>query len=142
MPPAVIVLLTLGAVLVLIVAGALVYVAARPQPISVTGSVTITSSIDGGKTCQGVDGYDDIHGGASVVIHDSAGKVVATGALDDGVGTELATADIAVTCRFDFTVRDVPRQKFYGVEVSHRGTVTFNAKQVSAGPVALSLGDS
>jgi hypothetical protein len=140
LPPVAIVLLTLGAVLVLAVAAALVYAVTRPQPIAVTGSVTIKSNIDGGKTCQGTGGFEDIRAGTSVVIHDSAGKIVATGQLDEGAGSDLATSQIALTCRFPFSVQDVPRQKFYGVEVSHRGIVRFSAEQVADGPVALSLG--
>lgn len=140
LPPVAIVALTLGAVLVLGVTAALIYAGTRPQPITVAGSVTIKSNIDGGKTCQGTGGFDDIRAGTSVVIHDSAGKTVATGQLDEGVGSDLATSQIALTCRFPFTVQDVPHQKFYGVEVSHRGIVQFTAAQVGDGPIALSLG--
>lgn len=133
LPPAIIVALTLGAVLVLGAAGLLIYTVTRPQAITVTGSLTITPYMS--SECVGAEGYDDIRLGTSVVIHDSAGKVVATGQLDNGKYSEPTAS-----CRFPFTVRNVPQQKFYGFEVSHRGTVTFTAKQVKDGPVALSLG--
>lgn len=144
MSPVVVVLLTLGTVVVLAMAGALAYSLARPKPVTITGSVTLTDGVDGGGTCQGSGGYADIRGGTSVVVHDSTGKVVATGQLEEGIGGPgiLTDSDIAFECKFPFTLEDVPRQKFYGVEVSHRGTVQFSAQQVSKGPVALSLGNS
>lgn len=140
MSPVVIVLLTLGTVLVLAVAGGLVYAGTRPKPVTITGSVTINSNIDGGTTCRGTDGFEDIREGASVVVRDSAGKVIATDQLTAGSGQDLATSQIALSCRLDFTVRDVPRRKFYTIEVSHRGSVTFTAAQVDSGDVQLSLG--
>jgi hypothetical protein len=105
----VIVLLTVGAVVVAAVAGVVLYQAVRPKPVTIVGTLTITSNIDGGKVCQGTKGYSDIHDGAEVVIHDSTGKVIATGELDEGVGSGVI-ADFARMCTFHFTVRDVPRR--------------------------------
>ena len=141
LPAFVIVLLTLGVVIIAALGGYLIYRGTRPAPVTIDGSVTLSSGIDGGSTCQGKDGFDDIREGTTVVVHDSAGKVIATGELSAGVGEEMV-ADMALSCRFAFSVRDVPRQKFYGIEVSHRGTVTFTAAQVENGDVALSLGGS
>jgi hypothetical protein len=140
LPAFVIVLLTLAVVAAAAGGGYLVYRGTRPAPVTIDGSVTLTSGVDGGNDCQGSEGYDDIREGTSVVVHDSAGKVIATGELSAGVGEDVITSQIATSCRFAFRVPDVPREKFYGIEVSHRGTVTFTATQVDDGQVALSLG--
>lgn len=128
-------------ILALLIAGA-VYAFNASSTITIKGSLTIQNNIDGGKTCQGGKGFDDIRGGTSVVVHDAGGRTIATGQLDDGVGSNFATSEMAMTCRFSFTVTGVPKQRFYGIEVSHRGTVTFTAKQVAAGKIMLSLGES
>jgi hypothetical protein len=84
-----------------------------------------------GRQCEGSGGYSDISEGASVTVTDATGKVVATGSL--GVGRK----DV-LGCVFPFSVTGVPKSKFYGVEVSHRGIVTF--RQLDAGTAEVSLG--
>ena len=91
----------------------------------------------GDKTCAASGGYDDIDKGTSVVITDAAGKTIAIGELQEG--RSIPNADDE--CAFFFTVKDVPDgQKFYGIEVSHRGNVKYTLKEMKKGPV-LSLGD-
>ncbi|MFB9831814.1 hypothetical protein [Actinoallomurus acaciae] len=124
----------------MMVTGGLAYVVTRPKPVTISGAFTIIDGVSGGKECQGDDGYDDIHAGTDVVVHDASGKTIATGRLEDGVGEQMV-ADVALRCRFDFTVHDVPPQKFHGIEVSHRGIVTFTSAQVAKEPIELTLGD-
>lgn len=89
---------------------------------------------DTSEECTGYSGYEDIAEGASVTVYDSAGKVVATGAL--GVGKPDSAA-----CVFPVRVPDVPGgSKFYRVEVSHRGQITVTAAEAKAGKFAASLG--
>lgn len=122
-------------------AAAVAYSATRPpRTVTIRGAVTITSNIAGGESCQGERGYGDMRAGAAVVVHDPGGKVVAAGELGEGVGSNLATSQIALSCRFPFVVKGAPEERFYGIEVSHRGVVTFTAAQVRAGEVELSLG--
>jgi hypothetical protein len=121
----------------------------RAQPITISGSLVLPSNgfdAPSNIECMGKDGYDDIREGAAVVIHDAAGKVMATGELKHGKPSEFSDMDGVLTeavpqkCTFAFTVHDVPAgQKFYGVEVSHRGTVNYSATQVKSA-VSLSLG--
>ena len=89
-----------------------------------------------GQPCTGTGGYDDIAEGASVVVRDEANKVLATGTLKAGKIVALET------CRFDFTVDNLPDAKFYQVEVSHRGAVTYSKSDLDSKgwKVALSLG--
>ena len=89
---------------------------------------------DTNEDCTGYSGYDDITEGAGVTVYDSAGKVVATGAL--GTGKPVSGA-----CSFPVTVSGVPEgSKFYQVEISHRGKVTVSASNAKAGVFAASLG--
>lgn len=88
----------------------------------VTGSITLTDGSigSGGGECWGADGYDDMSGGAQVVVKDAAGVRVAVGALDPGVKMS------SIECRFDFRVEDVPSgSAVYSIEVAHRGEVSF-----------------
>jgi hypothetical protein len=71
-------------------------------------------------SCQGSGGYADIQTGASIVIKDEGGKILATGTLGDGLALDQ------FNCSFTFQVTSVPDAKFYQVEVSHRGAITYS----------------
>jgi hypothetical protein len=95
---------------------------------SISGSVTIRADpldteTDGvvilGDTCSGTSGYDDLEEGAQVVVTDEANKVIGNSSLQEG----NPSGD---DCIFRFVVPLVPRAKFYGIEVSHRGKVTYS----------------
>jgi hypothetical protein len=78
--------------------------------------------------------YTDIQEGATVTVYSADGKVVATGALQQGVPS-------ATDCTFSFAVSGVPEgSKFYQVEVSHRGKITVSSAEAEAGKFAASLG--
>lgn len=105
--------------------------------IHVAGTMTLTDATgyenDGGGTCSGTSGYDDIASGAEVVISTDAGHTLAITQLQDGQVTDSG-------CEFAFAA-DVPgTYAFYGVTVSHRGTVKFSKSELGIGP-RLSLGD-
>lgn len=141
--------LTASAVVLVALAGLAVVATVWLRPESVTAVPTAALKVDGSVTvvgqspqvvtqdeltCQGGGGYDDIRQGAQVVVSDSAGKTVALGQLGAGSWKR------GVGCIFLFTVADVPAgEKFYGLEVSHRGRVQYTAAQLAA-PVELSIG--
>lgn len=109
-----------------------------PKSFTLTGAMTLTGDNvplgDTSEDCTGYSGYEDIAAGASVTVYDSAGKVVATGAL--GTGKPKSAA-----CVFPVRVPEVPGgSKFYRVEVSHRGQITVTAAEAKAGEFAASLG--
>jgi hypothetical protein len=109
-----------------------------PATFTLRGSMTLTGdnvpSGDTSEDCTGYSGYDDIARGASVTVYDSAGKVVATGAL--GTGKPKSAA-----CVFRVSVPGVPEgSKFYQVEVSHRGKITVSSAEAKDGGFAASLG--
>lgn len=110
----------------------------KPATFTLEGTFTLTESIssdaDGG--CQGSydSGYDDIAEGTSVTVYGASGDVVATGELGE-------SRERSFTCVFDIAIEDVPKgEKFYKVEVSHRGTLQLTAEEAENGELAASLG--
>ncbi|MBK3584285.1 hypothetical protein JHN49_11305 [Streptomyces sp. MBT57] len=99
------------------------------------GAFTLTEdAIDGRTGCYGTDGYDDIEEGTSVTVYDGAGDITATGIL----GTSTYAGGL---CVFDIAIDNVPTgEKFYQVEVSHRGKVHLTADEAEAGKLSVSLG--
>ncbi|KUL34795.1 hypothetical protein ADL12_20490 [Streptomyces regalis] len=110
-----------------------------PDTFTLQGNFALTEDItsDGeDDDCKGRydSGYDDIAEGTSVTVYGASGDVVATGELGD------STYDSYI-CTFDIAVPDVPKgEKFYKVEVSHRGTVQLSAEQAENGELVASLG--
>lgn len=108
-----------------------------PDTFTLEGSFTLTEdSIAVDDDCRaGYDsGYDDIREGTSVTVYGAGGDVIGTGELGD-------STSIDSTCVFDIAVTDVPKgEKFYKVEVSHRGTLQLTAEEAENGELAASLG--
>jgi len=110
----------------------------EPDTFTMEGNFALTdnaaSDDDGG--CEGAydSGYDDISEGTSVTVYGASGDVIATGALGE---SEL----IGSNCIFDIAIDGVPKgEKFYKVEVSHRGTLQLTAAEAENGELAASLG--
>ncbi|MFC8343643.1 hypothetical protein [Streptomyces sp. NPDC057280] len=111
-----------------------------PETFTLEGSFTLTDEVvsDGDDGCRGQydSGYDDIAEGTSVTVYGAGGDVVATGALGDSEEDEYGT-----TCTFGVAIDGVPKgEKFYKVEVSHRGTLQLTAEEAENGELAASLG--
>jgi hypothetical protein len=86
--------------------------------------------VTGDKTCTGSGGYSDIQAGAEVVISDDKGATLAITHLTGGGG-------LSISCVFSFAA-EVPAGKgFYGVTVSHRGTVKMSEAEVAHAAVSL-----
>jgi hypothetical protein len=133
-------LIAVGAAAVLVVVVAAVLMVGS-RSFDVNGSMTLQDAYGTGSTmgrgespCRGGVGYGDIGPGTSVTVRDEAGTTVATGRLDDG------KAD-GESCVFPFSIADVPSgSKFYEVEVSHRGGVTFSRDELDERGASISLG--
>ncbi|WP_234307045.1 MULTISPECIES: hypothetical protein [Streptomyces] len=106
-----------------------------PATFTLTGAFALTEGATrDGDGCIGTEGYDDIAEGTSVTVYDGAGKVAATGNL--GKSKYAAGA-----CAFEVSVPDVPKgEKFYQVEVSHRGKVQLSGEEAEAGEMSVTLG--
>lgn len=111
-----------------------------PSTFELKGKLSLasTGAFSMAPKCGGKNGYDDINPGAAVVIYDAAEKVLATGSLGEG---RYASGGGSGPCVFEFTVKDVPTgEKFYQVQVSHRGKIPVQAADATAGNTSLTLG--
>jgi hypothetical protein len=103
--------------------------ALRPDTFEITGTMRT-------PTCGSSTGYDDIVTGAPVTVYNAKNEVIALGELAGDPRTNGTDR-----CEWTFTVADVPEgERFYSVEVSHRGKVTFSADELQSGPLSLGLG--
>lgn len=109
----------------------------EPATFTLKGTLTLTDdviAIDGGCGGDYDGGYDDIREGTSVTVYGADGDVVATGELGN---SKLGS----YKCTFKIAVEGVPKgEKFYKVEVSHRGTLQLTAKEAENGKLVASLG--
>lgn len=124
-------------ILVISAAGGLYFFVLSPSgTFDVTGTMRVHGTSftpSTGGTCLGKGGFDDLRPGAQVVITDAASNTVGIGALGPG---KLDPAG----CTFAFKVEGVPgNHDFYGVEVTHRGRVQYDAATMRK-PLALSIG--
>ncbi|MFJ1804316.1 hypothetical protein [Streptomyces sp. NPDC088180] len=121
------------------VGGTWAYTASQEPPapavFTLTGAFALTEGATrNGDGCIGTGGYDDIAEGTSVTVYDGTGKVAATGNL--GKSKYAAGA-----CAFGVSIPDVPKgEKFYQVEVSHRGKIQLSAEEAEAGKLSVTLG--
>jgi hypothetical protein len=105
------------------------------EAFDLRGTFTLNSTGYSSSTCNGSGGYSDITTGTAVTVYNAAGTVLSQGALgtghSDGIGT----------CVFSLAAPNVPAgEKFYLVEVSHRGRIVVQPDDARYGRVALSLG--
>lgn len=126
--------LIVGAALVVaLVAGGILALAGKAGGTSAAHTITVHGSVKVNGNCQS-PGYADIKEGTQVVLTDEHQTVLGTVTLDIQHGT------YAAPCSWVFTIANVPTGKsFYGVTISHRGTVQYTEAQLREG-VNLSIG--
>jgi hypothetical protein len=69
-------------------------------------------------------GYDDISAGTQVTVTDEGGTLIGTGQLTGG---KLSMSG----CRFTYRITTVPEARFYKIEVSHRGGLTYSFDEMT-----------
>lgn len=108
----------------------------KPATFTLKGEFTLLEdAVDRTNGCAGTGGYDDIAEGTSVTVYGAKGDVIATGNLGNSKSITYGT------CTYKVAVDGVPTgEKFYKVEVSHRGTLQLSAKEAENGGFAGSLG--
>lgn len=93
--------------------------------------------IDGSTSdCSGSGRYSDLRGGAALTVSDGAGRLLATVSLGPGTGGPPHT------CRFGFSLVDVPDVSLYRLDVGHRrvGSFTYDDMAVRDWTVQIVLG--
>jgi hypothetical protein len=138
-------ILGFAAAVLLVVVGVGVYFGVnaltKDEPFTVTGTLQLngdgsitTSDLPMGFACAGIRGYGDIGPGSAVTITDESGTLLAKGAIENSRGDKTS-------CMLTFKVFDVPPgAKFYKLEISHRGDMSYTEAEVKQG-VEVSLGD-
>jgi hypothetical protein len=112
-----------------------------PGTFTLTGTFELGANVyndPDDDSCRGGDdsGYDDIAEGTSVTVYGAGDDVIATGRLGDSESDEYGA-----TCTYAISIPDVPKgEKFYKVEVSHRGTLQLSAEEAEGGELTASLG--
>jgi hypothetical protein len=133
-------LLVIGLIAVLAVVVATVfYVRTRHPDMTVHGSLVLhgdsASILRYPSGCAGQGGLNDLIPGGEVIVSDAGGRTLAIGLIIGGTPGASTTA-----CTMTFEVDKVPSgKKFYGLTVTHRGTVQFTEAGLKAGP-QLTLG--
>jgi len=137
------------AAILLFVVGGTVFAAAialrlkdakEPETHTIYGDMTLADYEGGPRGCYGAGGYSDIGTGTAVTVKNEAGTLIASGALRQGNTSGLNEFRV---CVFRFELAGVPDAKFFQVEVSKRGGLTYSkAEMVSkAWNVHASLGE-
>lgn len=103
----------------------------KPAVFQVTGSISLGAGDfiwnASPPSCAGDGGYGDMKVGTQAVVSDAAGATLALGSIVEAK-PEVATdgSPGAEGCTLRFLILNVPAgQKFYGVEVSHRGRLQY-----------------
>jgi hypothetical protein len=111
--------------------------AVMPDTITVAGIVTLTDN-EGfvghstGSTCAGTGGYDDLALGTSVTVYDGGSAIIGGGYVNAATYNDNA-------CVLAFEIPEIPAGKgFYQVEISHRGKISEDEKNVELGTLYFS----
>lgn len=121
-------------VVVIVAAAVAIPIALQPGSMTVRGEISVSNTNGEADACA-IPGYEDVREGANVTVTDASHKTIALGSLGAG-----HSDGFQLSCIYRFVVTDVPAGlKFYGVEVSHRGSLQYTDAQLKKG-VALSIG--
>ena len=100
-----------------------------PKQGTITGNMTLIDSGNdrSGTICSGTGGYSDFGPGMNVVVKNEKGEIIGTSVTEPGpVPSEFAV----VTCTVSFSVEELPRAKFYEIEVGRRGALTYSYEEL------------
>tara|TARA_B100000073_G_C23274814_1_gene387983 strand:- start:60 stop:464 length:405 start_codon:yes stop_codon:yes gene_type:complete len=105
---------------------AIFVIACSPLPSKKTISGTfklIDSDISrSGRMCSGTGGYSDIQPGLKVIVKNERSKIIGVSELEFDI---YKGEHSSVVCEFPFTVENIPKAKFYTIEVGRRGSLTY-----------------
>ncbi|OBQ38545.1 MAG: hypothetical protein AN485_07510 [Anabaena sp. MDT14b] len=103
----------------------------KPPADTISGQLKlIAGGIGGGDdNCYGTRGFEDLRGMMPVIVRDEQEKIIAMGATENGKRPEKSDYS-DVICIFSFQVSDIPRSKFYIIEIGSRGQAVFSRQKL------------
>jgi hypothetical protein len=123
----------LAIVAVLLIAGGIRALAGSGGRMVTVGLTLTDSGFTNGSSCEGTGGYSDLQDGTSVVLTNENNKILATTQLGEGMAAS------ATECVWSVDIDNVPKAKFYSVEVASRGKITMSAEDLSTASNSFSL---
>lgn len=114
-------------------------------PFGITGTMTLEDGMIFEETpCEGDGGFDDMTGGANVVVKDGEGSIIGTGSLSPGEPVDPDPNDSVDFwyCVFEFEVPLAEEADFYTVEIAGREGPVYSQAEMEAADwiVDLSIG--
>jgi len=117
----------LGAALVVIVVAAVLLTSGGGGSHTVNGTFSLLDNDTASSDCHGQGGFGDIDQGTTVTVKNESGTILGSGALSAGKADSLG-----FTCTYKFAINGVGDAKFYAIEVSHRGSVSYSASKMDS----------
>lgn len=93
-------------------------------------TLTVDEQLTKGAECEGPPPYDDLRGGAPVVVKNEAGEEVGRGTLDVGRAPEESFGPTTPICEFTFDIGDLPDVDSYTISINHVDDQTFTAVEL------------
>lgn len=72
-----------------------------------------------GAECEGPPPYDDLRGGAPVIVRNEAGEEIGRGTLAAGRASEGTFGATTPNCEFPFQIDDLPDAESYTIAINH-----------------------
>lgn len=88
---------------------------------TVSGTVTLTDPDTAAAGCVGLGGYSDISAGGQVTVTNQSQTVLGSTGLGAGVADATGTS-----CVYPFSFSNIPKASFYGLTLTHRGTLQYS----------------
>lgn len=93
-----------------------------------------------GAECEGPPPYDDLRGGAPVIVKAGGGEEIGRGALDAGRAPEETLGPITPICEFVFEVGALPEVESYTIVINHVDDQTLTAADLEEQGCAVDFG--
>lgn len=101
---------------------------------TVSGTVTLSDPNTAAAGCIGLGGYSDISAGAQVTVTNQSQTVLGSTGLGAGVPDATSTS-----CVYPFSFSDIPKASFYGLTLTHRGTLQYSYQDMVTNDWTVSL---
>lgn len=93
-------------------------------------TLTVDEQLTKGAECEGPPPYDDLRGGAPVLVKNSAGEEIGRGALEPGRAPEETFGPSTPICEFEFEIDGLPDAASYTIAINHVDDQTLTAAEL------------